>query len=161
MELPNEPATMGSGGFAMPTIKIEKMHEDAKLPSKGSIESAGLDLHSAIELTIEPGHQAAVNTGIKMAIPHSMFGHILPRSKLAVQHGLHVMAGVVDSDYRGEIIVVLRNFGRMPLTVKPGDRVAQMVVKQHFSWLPIEQVDSVDDTDRGAAGILDQDLRLS
>ena len=127
------------------------------LPSYQTEGAAGLDLQAGIyrKLQIEPGQRLAVPTGITIAIPHGFEGQVRPRSGLALNHGITVLnaPGTIDSDYRGEIKVILHNAGGLPKIIQPGERIAQLVIAP-VTRLPIEQVDSIspDETERGAGG---------
>jgi dUTP diphosphatase len=100
------------------------------LPEYSSLGAAGADLYANEALTLAPGERAAVATGLRIEIPPGHAGLVWPRSGLAVRHGIDTLAGVIDSDYRGEVRVVLVNHGREPFSVEPGDRIAQLVVQK-------------------------------
>jgi dUTP pyrophosphatase len=104
-------------------------------------------------VTIEPGHRVLVPTGFSLAIPRGFEGQIRPRSGLALRHGVTVLnaPGTVDSDYRGEVKVLLVNLGHEAFVVRPGDRIAQLVVAPVVR-ARFEVVEQLDDTDRGAGG---------
>lgn len=129
-------------------IKFKKINPAATAPSRGSAQSAALDLYACQELEVAPGQQALVETGIVMAIPHGYWGNIRDRSGLAVKHGLHVMAGVIDSDYRGEIKVALVNLGKENYKIKSGDRIAQMIIAKHEEPV-MEETEELEETVRG------------
>lgn len=134
-------------------IKFKRLRDSATLPDRGSREAAGFDIYADKEAFAMPiGGMCVVETGIAMSIPAGFFGSIRPRSGLAVRHGIDTMAGVIDSDYRGEIKVVLINHGEQGFAVKPGDRIAQMVIQPHASDLPVSLVDDLEDSDRGEDG---------
>ena len=103
---------------------------DLPLPKRATEGSAGMDLQSAsaAPINILPGMQAIIPSGWSMAIPYSCVGLIWPRSGLAVKHGIDIQAGCIDSDFRGEIAVVLINHGSQPFRVNYGDRIAQLLV---------------------------------
>ncbi|KAN0065640.1 Deoxyuridine 5'-triphosphate nucleotidohydrolase [Thecaphora frezii] len=126
-------------------------HPHAKLPTRGSASAAGYDLYSSESVTIEKGKRKVVQTGISLAIPEGHYGRVAPRSGLASKHGIDVGAGVIDSDYRGLLGVLLFNFGDVDFTINVGDRIAQLVIEQ-ISTPPIEEVDNLDETVRGAGG---------
>ena len=132
-------------------LKFKKLHPAARLPTRGSAGAAGLDLYAVERVTIAPGGRAAVRTGLAVAIPEGFYGRVAPRSGLAVRHGIDVLAGVVDSDYRGEILCALVNHGREPFEVEPGARVAQLVVEAIASPEPAWAED-LEETVRGAGG---------
>lgn len=134
-----------------PTWKVVKIEEDAILPSKTNKSDAGYDLY-ALEDTIIPARgRALVRTGISMAVPSGHVGLIWPRSGLAVKLGIDVLAGVVDSGYRGEVCVVLQNHSDDDYSVKKGDRAAQMLL-QKLSCVTMEVVSDLDSSDRGDGG---------
>jgi dUTP pyrophosphatase len=100
------------------------------LPAYSSPGAAGADLFAAEDLTLAPGAWAGVGTALHVEIPPGHVGLVWPRSGLAVRHGIDTLAGVIDSDYRGEVRVVLVNHGREPYTIAAGDRVAQLLVQR-------------------------------
>ena len=112
---------------------------------------AGLDLRASEALVIEPGARALVPTGLRFAIPEGFVGLVWDRSGLAVKHGLHCFAGVIDSGYRGEVKVVLSNLGTAPFAVERGMRVAQMLV-QPVAAAGLVRVESLEDSRRGEGG---------
>ncbi|HEV2800074.1 MAG TPA: dUTP diphosphatase [Pyrinomonadaceae bacterium] len=133
-------------------LKFLRLHPAARLPARGSEGAAGLDLFSVEEVTLEAqGGRAAVRTGLAVAIPSGFYGRIAPRSGLAVRHGLDVLAGVIDSDYRGEIVCALVNHGRDPLTLESGQRIAQLIVEA-INTPDAAWADALDETERGAGG---------
>lgn len=142
-------------------IRVKKLDPDAKIPELGSQMSAGLDIATIESVTIPPRQRATLKTGIAMAIPAGMVGLIWPRSKLGAKFGTAILAGVIDSDYRGEVMIAIHNTSMDPIEFRKGDKIAQMVVQQHFSWFPIDVVDSLDETKRGAKGINSTEMRLN
>jgi dUTP pyrophosphatase len=133
-------------------LKFLRLHPAAKLPTRGSRQAAGLDLYSIEDVTLEAGGgRAAVRTGLAVAIPENFYGRVAPRSGLAVNYGLDVLAGVIDSDYRGEIVCALVNHGREALTLAAGQRVAQLIVEAIVTPDPV-WADALDETARGAGG---------
>lgn len=131
-------------------IGFKKLHKDAQLPTRGSEGSAGLDVYCIERVDIPAGRQAVLPTGIAVAIPYGYYGRIAPRSGLAVKHGIQVHAGVVDSDYRGEIKVALINHGDSTVEFKPGDRIAQMIIERCAMALVPSWVPELLETERGA-----------
>jgi dUTP pyrophosphatase len=121
------------------------------LPNHGSAGSAGADLAASEAVTLAPGERAAVATGIQVAIPHGHVGLVWPRSGLAVRHGIDTLAGVIDSDYRGEVKVVLVNHGHEPFLIAPGDRIAQLLV-QRVERIAFVRRETLLDTERGEGG---------
>ena len=141
-------------------IKVAKLSEDAKIPTRGSDAAAGLDLYTVDSVTIPSGKRAILSTDISMEIPEGHVGLIWPRSKLAGKHGIAVLAGVIDSDYRGEIMISLLNTGEDPMELRKGDKVAQMIIQRHYSDLPLIETTQLNDTDRGNSGINSSEMRL-
>jgi dUTP pyrophosphatase len=123
----------------------------AALPEYGSAGAAGADLRASVAIEIAPGGRAAVSTGVRLQIPSGHVGLVWPRSGLAVRHGIDTLAGVIDSDYRGEVRVVLVNHGDAPFRVAAGDRVAQLLV-QRVERAAFTAAATIDDTDRGGSG---------
>lgn len=105
---------MDNSNSFFPKLKVRKLHPDAKLPTKGSEHAAGYDLSSVEETVVQPKDKMLVSTGLAMAIPYGNYGRVAPRSGLATKHFIHVGAGVVDADYRGEVKVLLYNFSDTP-----------------------------------------------
>jgi dUTP pyrophosphatase len=121
------------------------------LPVYGSAGAAGADLRASEPVSIPPGAQAAVPTAIRVAIPEGHVGLVWPRSGLALRHGIDTLAGVIDSDYRGEVRVVLANHGREPFTVQPGDRIAQLLI-QRVERAVFHKAEALEATERGTGG---------
>lgn len=136
------------------TIKIKKLNENAKLPVRGSEGAAGLDLYACLDkpVTIEPRGLYKIPTGIAIALPDkNTVGLIFIRSGLGVNHGVSLpnAAGVIDSDYRGELIVGIGNTGDKPYTILPGERFAQLVVMPVYETT-LQETDDLGETARGA-----------
>jgi dUTP pyrophosphatase len=144
-------------GDASVRVRIARLHgaEDLPLPSRATSGSSGFDLHAAVrsELHIEPGARALVPTGLRIAVPPGCEAQVRPRSGLALRHGIVLpnAPGTIDSDYRGEIQVILLNAGKEAFTVRRGDRIAQLVIAPvvRAEWSEVEELD---DTARGAGG---------
>ena len=140
----------------MSVLKIKKLRENAKIPFRATAGSAGMDLYACIEddITIRPHEIALIPTGIAIALEsRELVAYIFARSGLAIKHGIAPAncVGVIDSDYRGEVCVGLVNQTEAEYTVKPGERIAQMVISPVI--MPdIEVVDELDDTDRASGG---------
>lgn len=134
-------------------IAVKKLHPDAVLPSLGSEYAAGADLYSVEEITIQAGQTQLVHTGLAMEIPVGYGGFIFARSGLATKRGLAPAnkVGVVDADYRGEIMVALHNHSGESQTVEKGERVAQMVIMPFLAAQYFE-AEELSDTARGAGG---------
>ena len=142
------------------TLQIKKLYEHAQVPEAANFGDAGLDLRTRESVTLSPGKRALLGTGLAFGIPYGYFGHIRPRSKLAAKWGLDVLAGVVDAGYAGEVMVSLINLGHDTVEIKAGDKVAQMIIQESHSDLPIAEVDELRESDRGTRGINDSELRL-
>ncbi len=132
-------------------LKIQRLSDNAQLPSRGSTKAAGYDLYSTESMVILPGRRAVVPTGISIAMPEGCYGRIAPRSGLAVKHGIQVGAGVVDADYTGELKVVLFNHDSQPYVIKTGYRIAQLILEQNITPV-IEEVSSIEESVRGDGG---------
>jgi dUTP pyrophosphatase len=125
--------------------------DGGSLPEYASAGAAGADLRASEPVEIAPGARAAVPTALRLQIPPGHVGLVWPRSGLAVRHGIDTLAGVIDSDYRGEVKVVLVNHGREPFRVAAGDRVAQLLL-QRVERARYEAAPILDDSGRGASG---------
>ena len=136
-------------------IQVKKVNENAILPHRATISSAGADLYACLteDIVINPSERLLIPTGIAMAIPEGYGGFIFPRSGLAIKHGIGLLnsVGVIDSDYRGEIMVALHNHGSLPQTVGHAERIAQIVFTPYHS-ADFNLVDDLDITTRGAGG---------
>ena len=132
-------------------FKVKLLHNDARVPQSGSAHSAGFDLFSVEDVTIEPGCRAIIPLGISSEIPHGFYGRIADRSGLAAKKGLTVLAGVIDSDYRGEWKVILLNTGQIYQSLKSGTRVAQVIITPH-ALFDIFEVEEICETSRGEGG---------
>lgn len=139
----------------MDTVSVKKLRDNAILPTYGSCEAAGADLYACLEevITVEPGCTAFVPTGIAVQLPRGTAGLIYARSGMACKRGLAPAnkVGVVDSDYRGEIIVALHNHGKHNQTVVNGDRIAQFVITPVFTP-DFRWVDELNETQRAEGG---------
>ena len=136
-------------------IRVVKLHPNAKLPTYGSVEAAGADLYACMDepVTIMPGDSGWIPTGIALEVPKGCAGLIYARSGMAAKRNLAPAnkVGVIDSDYRGEIKIVLLNHGKVPQTIEPGERVAQFVITPVITP-SYEEVSALSDTDRGFGG---------
>ena len=143
------------GNEIMENIAVKILREGAKLPTYGSAEAAGADLYACLEgdMTIQPGQTAFIPTGFAMAVPKGCAGLIYARSGMACKQGLAPAnkVGVIDSDYRGEIIVALHNHSSEAKTVSHGERIAQMVITPVLTPA-YEVAESLEETGRGAGG---------
>lgn len=136
-------------------IKIKKLNEAAVLPTYGSAYAAGADLYAlpATDVTIEPGQTVLIHTGVALELPIGYAGLIYARSGLASKKGLAPAnkVGVIDCDYRGEVMVALHNHGTAPQTVSGAERIAQLVITPYITATFIES-EELSDTVRGAGG---------
>jgi dUTP pyrophosphatase len=138
-------------------VSIEQLEEakDLPLPKYMSDGAAGMDLYALVEdqTVIKKGEIKLVSTGIKMALPKGYEAQIRPRSGLALKHGISMVntPGTIDADYRGEIKVIMINFGSEDFVIQRGERIAQMVINkiEQIEW---EVTDQLEDTERGAGG---------
>src|SRR5215813_2656211 len=132
-------------------LRFKQLDPRATLPARGSAFSAGLDICSIEDLVIEPHQRATARTGLAVAIPHGFYGRVAPRSGLAAKHGLDVLAGVIDSDYRGELCCLLYNTGDTAINLPAGSKICQLIIEQiitpEATW-----VSDLDETTRGAGG---------
>ncbi len=136
-------------------LKLKKVRPEAQLPQRQTEGAAGYDLCACLEapVTLAPGEGFSFPTGFAAEIPQGLVGLVFCRSGLGVKYGVSLpnCVGVIDSDYRGELIVPLRNFGDKPYTVHPGERIAQLVLLPVF-LLPVEEVEELSQTQRGEGG---------
>ena len=139
----------------MSTIRVKKLNENAILPTYGSVEAAGADLYACLNepVIVAPGETAWIPTGLAMEIPKGCAGLVYARSGLACKKGLAPAnkVGVVDSDYRGPVTVVLHNHGAVAQTISHGERIAQMVITPVLTPA-YEVADDLSDTGRGQGG---------
>lgn len=137
------------------TMRIKKLRKDAMLPTYGSAEAAGADLYACLEgpVTIAPGQTVFIPTGLAMEVPKGCAGLVYARSSMGSKRGLAPAnkVGVIDSDYRGEVMVVLHNHGAEIQTVSGGDRIAQLLITPVLQPGFVE-AEELDDTQRGQGG---------
>lgn len=139
-------------------INIKKLSEDAVIPQQAHSTDAGYDLYSIESLTLNVGERRPIKTGIAIAIPEGYYGRVAPRSGLAVKRGIDIMAGVVDSGYRGEIMAVLINLGQLPVEINKGDKIAQIIIEDYYT-ADFNLVDDLDVTERNTGGFGDSDKK--
>lgn len=136
-------------------IKIKKLNEKAIIPTRGSHQAAGYDLYACAgqDIVIAPHSTVKVGTGISMAIPDGYFGAVYARSGLSSKQGLRPAncVGVIDSDYRGELIVALHNDTEAEKIIDKNERIAQIIVLPYLS-VEFQETDQLDETERGAGG---------
>ncbi len=148
----------------MEKLKVRLLHADAQVPKRATQGSIGLDIfayvpestlwgHTVRSQDIDNGHVSIVRTGIAIEVPNGYYARIAPRSGLAVKNGIHVMAGVIDPDYRGEVMIALTKVTRVPeyYTISHGDRIAQLILER-ADMLETEVIEIMSDTARGSGG---------
>ena len=135
------------------TVRFKRVHPDASLPAYAHPGDAGMDVRSVEDVELAPGSRALVHTGLVMILPAGWEAQVRPRSGLALKHGVTVLntPGTIDAGYRGEIGVILANFGDSDFSVAKGDKVAQLVFAPVVQPEVVE-TDTIDETDRGAGG---------
>jgi dUTP pyrophosphatase len=135
------------------TVRVKKLRENAVLPSYGSDYAAGADLYACNAVTVEPGATEFVQTGLALEVPAGYAGLVYARSGLACKKGLAPAnkVGVIDADYRGEIMVALYNHSSQAVEIEPGERVAQLVITPYLTAV-FEETEELSDTVRGEGG---------
>lgn len=132
-------------------LSFKSLHPDAVLPTRGSLYAAGLDLYSIEDVHLSPNERRLVRTGLAVAIPRGYYGRIAPRSGLATKNGIDVLAGVIDSDYRGEVQCLLYNAGPEVVELPARTKICQLIIEKIIT--PTAQwTDDLPDTKRGAGG---------
>jgi dUTP pyrophosphatase len=134
-------------------LEIQRLREDARMPDRAYDGDAGLDLSACDRVELAPGDRAAVGTGLAVAIPEGYAGFVQPRSGLAARNGITIVnsPGLVDSGYRGEVMVILLNTDPAPFVVEPGMRIAQLVVLPVPAVAAVEY-DELPESERGVRG---------
>lgn len=135
------------------TVRVKKLRENAVLPSYGSDYAAGADLYACNAVTVEPGATEFVQTGLALEVPAGYVGLVYARSGLACKKGLAPAnkVGVIDADYRGEVMVALYNHSSQAVEIEPGERVAQLVITPYLTAV-FEETQELSDTVRGEGG---------
>ena len=133
-------------------IQVKKLSENGKIPTQGSSFAAGYDLYAAEDATLYPKTRALIKTNIAISIPEGFYGRIAPRSGLAYKNGIDILAGVIDSDYRGDVGVILFNTDACnEFAVKKGDRVAQIIFERCMR-ASFEEVKDLESSVRSVGG---------
>nr|WP_322101335.1 dUTP diphosphatase [Solirubrobacter deserti] len=129
------------------------LHPEARVPTRGREGDAAYDLACVEPFTLAPGERALIATGVAVAIPPGLCGLVLPRSGLAIKHGISCVnaPGLIDPNYRGELRVILINHGSEPWSAQAGDRIAQLLLVA-FAAPALQAVDALPDSDRGTGG---------
>jgi dUTP pyrophosphatase len=139
------------------SIQIKRLGNNADLPLPGyeTEGSSGMDLRAAVErpVILDPGEVKLIPTGFAVSIPPGYEGQVRPRSGLALRHGIGMVnsPGTIDSDYRGEVSIILINWGQRPFTINRGDRIAQIIIAKVYR-VDLVDADSLDSTRRGSGG---------
>lgn len=135
-------------------LSFVRHHESSVLPSRGSVDAAGLDLYACESTTVLSRSHKLVSTGIEVHLPEGTYGRVAPRSGLAYRHGIDVGAGVIDRDYSGQIGVILFNHSDTDFEVSVGDRVAQLIIERCATMeCDIQELGEIDrSTERGQSG---------
>jgi dUTP pyrophosphatase len=135
-------------------FKVALIHPSARVPERAHGRAAGYDLHAAEAAVVAPGGRACIRLGLSLQMPDDCYGRIAPRSGLALRNGIDVLAGVIDSDFRGELTVILQNNGDAPFNVNIGDRCAQLIFERIYTPV-LERVsyESLTETERGGGGL--------
>ena len=131
----------------MTSLFVKKLDESAVVPTRGSELSAGYDVSSIVDIVVPSLGRVAVPTGLAIKLPVGTYGRIAPRSGLAFKHGIDVLAGVVDADFRDEVKVILYNTSGVEYEIKKGDRIAQLIIEK-IEMLNVATVDDLDETTR-------------
>ena len=134
-------------------VKIKILNPEAKIPVYGREGDAGLDLYSCEDFILEPKKRHVFKLGFALELSSETVALVWDRSGMAVKHGIHSLAGVIDSNYRGEVSITLYNTSDEPWQCKKGDRIAQMVI-QRFEKASLKQVDKLSETERGEKAYL-------
>lgn len=132
-------------------LRFKKLDPRAVLPTRGSVAAAGLDIYVIEDMTIQPGERALGRTGLAVAIPEGYYGRVAPRSGLASKHGLDVLAGVIDADYRGEIGCLLYNGGNEPIQLSASSKICQLIIEKIITPEAV-WADDISETERGSGG---------
>jgi dUTP pyrophosphatase len=135
----------------MSALFVKKLDESAVVPTRGTDLSAGYDLYSVADIVLPSLGRAMVPTGLAIKVPAGTYGRVASRSGLAVKHGITVLTGTVDADYRGGVFCVLYNTSNVDYEIKKGDRIAQLIIEK-IEMLDVAVVDELDETARGAGG---------
>ncbi len=133
------------------TIPFQKLSEKGKVPAQATFSDAWYDLFTVENHILKPGERKLFKTNIATAIPHGYYGRVAPRSWLAYKHGIDVLAGVIDSGYRGDIWVILINFWTEDFAVNEWDKIAQFIIEKchYVEW---QETDTLPESQRGEAG---------
>ena len=129
-------------------IPVKKLHKDAQLPQMMKEGDAAMDFYSYKDYEIKPGERIIVETGVVIAIPNGYWGNVRDRGGLPAKHGIHTMGGVFDSNYRGEVQIIMINLSQETYKIEKGHRICQMIIEKH-ELVELEEVEELDETNRG------------
>ena len=134
-------------------VKVKKLHPEARIPTYETADASGMDIYAIEEVVIDPKEYKLIHTGISVEIPKGYEGQIRPRSGLASKYGIGILnsPGTIDTDYRGELKVILFNFGTKSFRICKNDRIAQLVFSKSIR-VTLEKVERLTPTERGAKG---------
>ena len=132
-------------------LNFKRLDPRATLPTRGSRAAAGLDLYSIEAVSLEPGQRAIARTGLAVAIPEGFYGRLAPRSGLATKKGLDVLAGVIDADYRGEVVCLLHNTGEERIELAENSKICQLIIEKVITPRAV-WAEELGDTERGRGG---------
>jgi dUTP pyrophosphatase len=133
------------------SLSFEKLDPNAVLPTRGSQSAAGLDLYSIEAITLNPNERRVIRTGLAVAIPEGYYGRVAPRSGLAIQKGVDVLAGVIDADYRGEIGCLLHNVGEERIDLPAQSKICQLIIEKIITPAAV-WANRLSETGRGSGG---------
>lgn len=145
-------STLEGAASMVKRLAVKRLSERAQMPRRGSDGAAGLDLFAAEDVTVPARGRALVKTDLAIVVPEGTYGRIAPRSGLAVKHAIDVGAGVIDSDYRGNVCILLFNHSDEDFMVFGGDRVAQLILEKIQVPVEVAEVDALDETLRNSGG---------
>ena len=149
---------VNESGIHREVLRFKKLSEKAMIPTRGSPQSAGLDLYSAEDCLVPARGRSLIKTDLQVALPNGCYGRVAPRSGLALKHAIDVGAGVIDQDYRGNLGIILFNFSDEDFQVKSGDRIAQLICERIFIPKLLE-CESLEKTTRGQCGFGSTDTK--
>jgi deoxyuridine 5'-triphosphate nucleotidohydrolase len=132
-------------------LSFKRLDPQALLPTRGSSLAAGLDICALEAVTIQPGERVLARTGLAVAIPAGHYGRLAPRSGLATKQGLDTLAGVIDADYRGEILCLLYNAGAEPILLPAQSKICQLIIEKVITPVAV-WADEISETERGSGG---------
>lgn len=129
-------------------IKIKRLDKDLEIPKYSRNGDAALDIRSAESLILKTDERKIIKSGVVIVVPEGYVGLVWDRGGMAAKHGIHTMAGVLDSNYRGELMIVLKNLSEKDFEIRKGDRIAQLVIQPVLN-AETEEIEHLDETERG------------